>query len=221
MRSFENAISIGVDMLEFDIRRTKDKVFVAYHDKYLNHKLIGEYSYTELEHFSKTKGMHIPKVDEILELVKSRIKIDLELKEEGYETEVVEFLINHLHEEEFIITSFNDQTLKSIKSNFPGVKIGLLLGKPRPERLLATRISELFPMERCRRTGADFLVPHFKLLRFGFLNRAERNNKSIYVWTVNDEKMMARLLSERRVKGIITDRPNLAVRVRQSMSSNW
>ncbi|NIO05322.1 MAG: glycerophosphodiester phosphodiesterase [Proteobacteria bacterium] len=219
LRSFEGAMRSGADMVEFDLRRTRDGVFVAYHDRFIDGKQINELTYSGLELAAKSDRKEIPRIDEILKLTKSKIRIDVELKEEGYETEVIAFLGNYLDKDEFVITSFHDSSLRRIKTNFPQVRVGLLLGKPRPENLFRTRISELFPTKRSEKAKTDFLVPHFKLLRFGFLDRAQRMNQPVFVWTVNDEKMMARFLSDNRVEALITDKPDVAVEIRERLVS--
>jgi len=55
------------------------------------------------------------------------------------------------------------------------------------------------------------------LLRFGFLGRAGRSHKPVFVWTVNDEEMILKLLNDERVYGVITDRPDLAVSLREKL----
>ncbi len=170
---------------------------------------------------TESKGTRVPTGDEILELARSRVKVDVELKEEGYENSAIEFLTRYLNEDEFVITSFSDLSLKTVKDHFPEVKAGLLLGKPRPDNPFRTRLSELFPMKRSRRVNADFLAPHFRLLRFGFLGRAERNCKPIFVWTVNNEKMISKFINDHRIEAIITDRPEVALDIRGKIFANW
>jgi len=63
------------------------------------------------------------------------------------------------------------------------------------------------------------LVPHQRLLWFGFLDRARKENKPVFVWTVNDEKMIWKLLHDERIAAIITDKPDLAISLRQKMDS--
>jgi glycerophosphoryl diester phosphodiesterase len=70
-------------------------------------------------------------------------------------------------------------------------------------------------MKRCKKAKADFLVAHFKLLRFGFLRRARRSHLPVFVWTVNDEETIQKLLNDSRVYAIITDKPDLAVSLRK------
>jgi glycerophosphoryl diester phosphodiesterase len=72
-------------------------------------------------------------------------------------------------------------------------------------------------MKRCKNSKADFLVAHWKLLRVGFLGRARRNRKPVIVWTVNDEEMIRKLLRDRRIYAIITDKPDLAVSLRKKL----
>jgi glycerophosphoryl diester phosphodiesterase len=202
-------MALGADMIEFDVRRTKDNIFIVYHDEFIKNKPIKALPYEKVNKMVRTQGFSIPTVEEVLKYTRGKIKLDVELKEEGYEKEIVELLSKYFKEDQYVITSFNDSSLKIIKDNYPKIKVGLLLGKFRAP--LLTRISEFFPMKRYKKARADFLVAHWRLLRVGFLERAQRSHKPVIVWTVNDEKMMGRLFQDRRVYAIITDKPDLAV----------
>ncbi len=202
-------------MIEFDVRRTKDNVFIVYHDGLIQGKPVNDLVYEEISQMAKDQGFDIPTVEEVLRWSRGRIKLDVELKEEDYEKEIVELLSKYLEKDQFVITSFNESSLKIIKDNYPGIQVGLLLG--RFEAPLWTRISEFFPMKRCKKAQADFLVAHLKLLRFGFLERARRSHKPVFVWTVNDEEMIRKLLNDRSVYAIITDKPDLAVSLRNKI----
>ena len=215
IESFEKAIALGADMIEFDVRRTKDNVFIVHHDEFIQSKFIKELTCEEISEVARKQGFAIPTVEEVLKSTRGKIKLDVELKEEGYEREIVELLSKYFKEDQFVITSFSDSSLKTIKKNYPDIKVGLLLGKFRAP--IWTRISEFFPMIRYRRARADFLVAHWRLLRAGFLERAQRNHKPVIVWTVNDEKMMERLFQDRRVYAMITDKPDLAVSFRKRL----
>jgi glycerophosphoryl diester phosphodiesterase len=215
INSFKKAMALGADMIEFDVRRTKDNVFIVYHDGFIQGKPINEWTYKEIRKIARDQGFDLPTVEEVLKWSKGRIKLDVELKEEGYEKGIVELLSKYFKEDQFVITSFNDSSLKSIKDHYPDIKVGLLLGKFRAP--LLTRISEFFSTKRHQKAKADFLVAHWKLLRFGFLERAQRSRKPVFVWTVNDEEMMWKLLNDRRVYAIITDKPDLAVSLRKRL----
>jgi len=216
IESFEKAAGMGADMIEFDVRRTKDKVPIIYHDRLIQGKPVNELVYEEIKQIAGNQGFHLPTVEEVLKWSRGRIKLDIELKEQDYEKELGELLSGYLKEDQFIVTSFNESSLKTIKDNYPGIQVGLLLGKF--EASPRTRISEFFPMKRCKKAQANFLVVHFKLLRFGFLERVRRSRKSVLVWTVNDEEMIWKLLNDKRVSAIITDQPDLAVSLREKIA---
>jgi glycerophosphoryl diester phosphodiesterase len=215
IESFEKAMVLGADMIEFDVRRTKDNVLIAYHDELIQGHSIKDLTYEGISQIARNQGFDIPTVEEVLKWTRGKIKLDVELKEEGYEKEMVELLSKYLEEDQFVITSFNDSSLKIIKDNYPDIKVGLLLGKFKNS--LLTRISEFFLMKRCKEVKADFLVAHLRLLRVGFLERARRSHQPVFVWTVNDEEKIWKLLHDRRVYGIITDKPDLAVSLRKKL----
>jgi glycerophosphoryl diester phosphodiesterase len=209
----------GADMIEFDVRRTKDHVLIAYHDEVIQGHSTKDLTYEAVSQMAKHQGFEIPTVEEVLKRAREKIRLDVELKEEGYEKEIVELLYRYVDEDQFVITSFNDASLRVIKERYPDIKTGLILGrKIAPDRIL-TRLQEFFPMRRCKKAKADFLVAHWKLFRFGFLERARRNDKPVFVWTVNDEQMMEKWLRDRRVWAIVTDKPDLALSLRKKAPS--
>ncbi len=200
-------------MIEFDVRRTKDDLLIVFHDEWIQGKPVNDLAYEEIEQIAGNQGFHLPTVEEVLKWSTGRIRLDVELKGEGYEKKVAELLVRYLKEDQFMISSFHESSLKTIKDNYPGIRVGLLLGRSNAPPW--TRISEFFPMKRCERAKADFLVAHFKLLKFGLLERAQNSRKPVLVWTVNDQQIVWNLLNDKRVYGIITDRPDLAVSLRE------
>jgi glycerophosphoryl diester phosphodiesterase len=165
------------------------------------------------------QGFSIPTFEEVLKHTSGKIKVDVEIKEEGYEKEVVGLLFKYSKKDQFVITSFYDPCIKRIKDNYPDIKAGLILGISKPKHPIRTRISEFFPARRCREAKADFLVPHWRLLWFGFLDRAKRENKPVFVWTLNDQGKIWKMLHDERIDAIITDKPDLAVSLRQKMDA--
>jgi glycerophosphoryl diester phosphodiesterase len=202
-------------MIEFDVRRTKDKVLIAYHDESIQDRPVKELTFEAISRIAGSQGFEIPTVKEVLRFARGKIKLVVELKEEGYEKEMLELTSRYFEEGQFVITSFNDASLKAIKDDYPRVQVGLILGKFKAS--LRARISEFFPTKRCNEAKANFMVAHWKLLRFGFLARAERNEKPVFVWTVNEEEMIRKLLQDGRVYAIVTGKVGLAVSLRKKI----
>jgi len=205
-------------MIEFDVRRTKDQVLISYHDDTVQDRPVKELNFDAIKGIAGNQGFEVPTVEKVLRFTRGKIKLDVELKEEGYEKETVELVSGYFEEDQFVITSFHDTSLRIIKDHSPRIQVGLILGKSNAS--LGVRISELFPSKRCSEAKADFMVPHWKLLKFGFLARAKRSHKPLFVWTVNDTILIRQLLRDGRVDGIVTDRTDLAVSLRKEILTN-
>ncbi len=192
-------------------------MFIVYHDEFIQSSPVKESTFETIARIANSQGFRIPTVEEVLRATRGKIKLDVELKEEGYEKEIVELISRYFQEDEFVITSFNDASLKTVKDHFPRMRVGLLLGKFKAS--LRTRVSEFFPMKRCENARADFLGVHVELLRFGFLERARKKSIPVIIWTVNDEETIWKLLHDGRVYGIVTDKTGLAVSLQQKFVS--
>ena len=196
-------------MIELDVRRTGDGIYIVYHDPMLNGEMISQSSYAEIQKSSIEKGFRIPELHEVLELGNQELFLDIELKETGYETDVVEFILEYLKPQRFMISSFNDESIVKIKNNFPDVTTGLILGMDKPEKLIRIRLSEVFFHRRYRRTGADVLIPHYRLFNiWNFLFYFSLKNP-VFIWTVNDVKRLMKYSKKKNITGIITNYPDL------------
>lgn len=205
LRSFERAIAMGADMIEFDVRKTADQVLIAHHNEAIQGKKIGTLSYEAVERLAARRGFHVPTLGELLILAGGKIKLNAELKEEGYEKDVVLTLRAYLDDSDFILTSFNEPSLEAIRSRFPNLKTGLILGRNFHRGI--------------GRVETDFWIPNWRLLDDALFRMAERVTKPLIAWTVNDRKKLKRYLSDPRIHGVITDRPDLAVSIRRELVS--
>jgi len=211
IESFKKAMLLGSDMIEFDVRKTKDEVLIICHNENIGDFLIKELDYKEIE---EKIGHKVPTLEETIEFLSGKIKVDVEIKEIGYEKEIIDLMLKYFKEYEFVVTSFEDQSIRKVKDFYPEIRTGLLLGKKKSNNLIKTKISEIFFEKRCKNSKADFLVLNWKLLCFGLLKRAEKMKKAVIVWTVDDEKKMKKFFTNENVEGIITNRPDIAIKIR-------
>jgi glycerophosphoryl diester phosphodiesterase len=198
--AFERAIGLGCDGIEIDVRRTADGRLAVVHDARVTGRPVGRLTHDQLQ--ARVKDGQAPLLDEVLARVAGRVVIDLELKEGGYESEVMATVARHLTPDRYVVTSFRDAVLPAVKRSVPEARTGLLVG-PR------LRLRELD--RRTRQTGADFLAPHVALARRGILGWAHDRELPVWLWTVNDPRLLRRLRADDRVAAIITDRPERAL----------
>lgn len=217
LQSFEKAILLGADMVELDVRRTKDKVLIVHHNPLVRRKPISRLNWEDIEKINNARKFRVPRLEEVARLASGKIKLDAELKETGYEKEVLELLLKYLKREEFIITSFNDFSVQEIKKNDSGVKAGLLLSMHKPKKILSARRGRLLSSKRYQESQADFFLPQISLVKMGFLKKIKKYGKPIIVWSVNRKKTMIKLLQDESITGIITDKVRFALDIRGKM----
>jgi len=212
---YRHAIAQRVDYVEFDVRRTRDRIMVVCHDDCtVSGRAIREFAYQDL---TEELGGEALTFDQLLEVAAGRVGLHLDLKEPGYEAEVVERALAVSPIDRLVITS-GDQAVRSIKQRFPEVRAGLslgdeLLGAP-PWRRLAVRLSEVFPGRRLESCHADFVAVHHQLADVNVLRHCARRGMPAWVWTVDEDAAMARFLADGRVAALITNRPETALRIR-------
>lgn len=215
IESFEKAYQVGADSVELDIRKTKDGKIIVVHNPDYEGKLIKDYTYSELCDKTKANGFIMPTLEEALIYCKDKIFMDIEVKENGYEEEIVSMILKYLNTDEFFIRSFIKESIRKIKKINKNIKTVLLLGVEFPKFGFLTRIAELFPLFKVINSKCDMVSPHYLLVRLGFHFRMKLIGKPVLVWTVNDEKLMDKLLNKVKVEGIITNYPNKALELRR------
>lgn len=105
--------------IELDVRETKDKVFVVYHDLLYKGKLIKNCLYKEL------KNDDIPKLIDVLKLDTNKI-IMIEIKGVNLNLRRLAKLLNNFNYKKLYISSFNNKVLLEIKKYLKNIKVGVL-----------------------------------------------------------------------------------------------
>ena len=210
MEAFEAAVDMRAEMIEFDVRRTFDGVLVVHHDPDIGGKLISEMFYEEALKAASSAQYSVPTLVEVLEFSNNKVPVDIELKDAGYEEQVLEAVLDILDPDQFIITSVYDSVIRKVKDLQPDVRTGLVLSS-RPRWQLMTK---LYPEKRARNAGADVLVVSRKLLKLGFLSTTRDLEMPLWVYTVNDRHDLWKMVTEKKVSAIFSDRPDVALLMR-------
>ncbi|MEM6469661.1 MAG: glycerophosphodiester phosphodiesterase [Planctomycetota bacterium] len=213
LAAFRKAIEDGADWIELDVQETADGEVVVAHDsdlmKAANHRLkIWDATMEDLADIdigswfdAKYSNERVPTLREVLRLCRDRIGVIIELKYYGHdvnlEQRVVEIVEAEGMADQILVMSLKPAGIAKLKSIRPSWKCGLLL---------SVYVGDL------KKIDADFLAINARFGTRQFVDRAEKLGKDVFVWTVNDAATMSQMLN-RRVDGILTDRPDLARRV--------
>jgi glycerophosphoryl diester phosphodiesterase len=220
--SYRQILDTSAEYAEIDIRKTGDNVLIAYHDACIpaGGPLLADLGYGEI---CARLGYEVPKVADIMFMLAGKFLGHLDLKETGYEEEVVELALASFGPGNFVVTTLEDTSVRRIKREFPQVTAALSLGRDLAEvprsRWAAVRGSELLPISRIRACGADWVAVQHQLARLGVLRSCQRNGVGAMVWTVDTDPLIDRFLCDRRVDVLITNRPAHAVSRRVALEA--
>jgi glycerophosphoryl diester phosphodiesterase len=208
LAAFAQALAMGVDGLELDVRQTASGTLVCFHDWYLKRLTgtSGRLSRTATErllelsvhHPTTRKKRPVATLDEVLTLVADSVEVILDLKLESVrpsrlEQDTITLLRQHGVEERVTISSFNPWVLKRVKQLAPRFRTALIA---------SSRLSvRLFHPDYC-----DGLHVHHALLNRSWFNKSLEQYGRLLVWTVDQRGQLLQPTPD-AVRGIITNRP--------------
>lgn len=199
LASFERAIALGCDFIEFDVRRAADGHFVILHDE----PVIIE-------------GVSL---DDTLATLKGRAKAHVDLKFAGGEIAAIADIVSELGPANVIITTAEDESVPAIlnwsHTYAPGLLVGLSSSARAGGVKLRDRIAAWFPRRRLRLSGANLVVSHHVLARFWLRSYARRRGLPLLVWTVDEPAELARWMNDPECWMVTTNYPERAFGARR------
>ena len=207
IEAFNTAITLGANAIELDLRRTRNGIIVVHHDAAIKGMKwpIGESPVETAKNAAEEKGYAVPTFQEMLEFCAGKIALDIELKETGYEDEVVEITKKYYDLANIAFTSFHDISIKRIKESTPQAITGLLLGDEPPAGI-EKGINEVFPRKKIKACRPDFIAPNWRFLKWLGRGRKKYGGLPVISWTINDFTFAERLIQS-GIAGIISDSP--------------
>jgi len=178
LRSFRKALEIGVDAIEFDVRKTRDDHIVVIHDadvkRTTNGKgLVADLKLEEIKKLSTKKIEKIPTLEEALEFIDGKVKILIELKEQGYEENVLSTVHSKKLEKNVIISSFLEPALKKTRELNKTIETGLIYAE-HPN-----------PIKAALELKANYLISLYRFTHTANVEKAHENGLKVIVWTIN------------------------------------
>jgi glycerophosphoryl diester phosphodiesterase len=213
LAALRRAIEAGATYAEIDVQHTRDGRIVLLHDADLmrmagDPRRLAGLSLEELggidvgiRHQPSFPGERVPTLEQAIELVRDRMKLNIELKYNVPDESLAPAVIELLRREDFldsaVITSLDYAALRQVRSLEPRLRIG---------HIVTASVGDVL------RSEADFLSLNAAKAGSSLVRRAHAAGKQVHVWTVNDAEAMVRMI-ERGVDNIITDRPALLAEV--------
>jgi glycerophosphoryl diester phosphodiesterase len=209
LKSINYAINVGVDIVEVDVRATRDNVLVVFHDADFKRLAdvdvtVRSVEYSWIKSSILINGEHIPLLEEVIDVVKDKVGLFIEIKEPDTTKGVIELVRSSGILEQVAIISFYDEALIKAKRLEPRIATGLIYAQPPGRVLDAVKL------------GAKIVLPQYKIASEKSINLAHKYNLRVVAWTINSRVEALRLVRA-GVDGLATDLPDELVKFRSEL----
>lgn len=185
-------------MVEFDLRRCGSGDLVVIHDETVDRVTdasgrVDERSHSWLAELDVLgSGQGVPTLPEVLDSVPGDTALNVELKERGLATDLVDALADHDHE--MLVSSFDDGALRELRS-VADLPVATVFAAD-PESGIETALE----------LDAVAVHPQWELVDAAFLERAHEHGLAVNAWTLRGDEAV-RHVEGLDVDGRIVDAP--------------
>jgi len=217
LASFALAVSSpGIDMLELDVRLTKDEEVIVLHDRTLQRTTTGngiarKYNFSEFANYdagswfnARFSAERIPTLKQVLRVINGSRWVNVEIKSDLLHAEprglleqrVLDVVEGSGMKELVLFSSFDHHLIANLKKMAPGVTTAVLynlfrdFGRP--------------PSKLARRADASIFICAKGELQRSMINDARHHGIAVYVYTLNSIKDAEKMI-QLGVDGIISD----------------
>ena len=218
IEALEGAAEVGADYVEFDIILTKDNKFVVMHDYNLKrlaglNKRVQDMNFDEVVGLTIKQGDYTSKIPSLEEFVNKakelKMNLVIELKPHGAEpSNYIDILLDEVKRlklENYKFMSLNSKVMEELETKAPNLETGYVI-----------------PLQfgNFHQSNVDFFVIEDFSYRDRLVEQARKENKQVFVWTINDSALITRYLQS-PADGIITDEPELVKDEKDILENNY
>ena len=218
IEALEGATEVGADYVEFDIILTKDNKFVVMHDYNLKrlaglNKRVQDMNFNEVVGLTIKQGdftSKIPSLEEFVNKAKElNMKLVIELKPHGAEpSNYIDILIGEIKRlklENYKFMSLNSKVMEELETKVPNLETGYVI-----------------PLQfgNFHHSNIDFFVIEDFSYRDRLVEQARKENKQVFVWTINNPALITKYLQS-PADAIITDEPELVKNEKDILENDY
>lgn len=227
-QALDQAVAMGVGMLEIDVHASSDGIVVLNHDASVDRTTDGSgkiedmtfaellaldagYQFKENGTYPyRGKGVRIVTLEQVLERYPEQ-HFSIEIKQ--YNPPIVDKVLALIEEkdmtDQILIASFDDETILKVRQLAPTIRTSFSMNEMTHFVGSNAKNPDYTP-------PAEALQMPVALITEETMQRARELDLEVQVWTVNDRTTM-RSMMEQQVDGIITDDPVLLEEVRAEL----
>ena len=242
--AIEKAITLGCDMIEFDINLSSDRKPVVFHDTRLERTTNGtgklaDYSYEKLAELDagswfdpQYKSLKIPSLAEVFALPKSKTIYNIEIKlhswekdekQDNIEYQLIRSIKKYKLEQQSLISSFQWDFLTRIHKQAPELNTALLYKQNLGNLESSFKIPDLYSksiatlqLEKLKeKYHCSTICVNFYDLNHRFVERCHKIGLKVITYTIDEYAEMEKYLNM-NVDGIISNYPDRLLKCRDA-----
>jgi glycerophosphoryl diester phosphodiesterase len=231
VRGIETAIGWGVEMVEVDVRRSRDGALVLWHDPVLHGSPL-PIADSSLEELRAASADGVTVLDEALEATRGRVRLNLDIKDPAVLEATIERVRAHGQADGVIVSCLETACLSraaEIAADIPRFfsyppDYGGASSKPWLKPAVDATVVLMRMTMHMRLRGMLRPLPgtgatlYYKMITPRVVSLARALGIDLYTWTVDDADQMRRLASL-GVDGITSNRPDLLAELREPSAS--
>ncbi|MFX1484544.1 MAG: glycerophosphodiester phosphodiesterase [Promethearchaeota archaeon] len=208
--SYEKAWRFGATMIELDVHETIDGHLVCIHDSTIDRTTNGtgkvdSLNLEEIQSYDAGLGQKVPVLEDVFAFARDKIQINIELKTAGIEEKLVSLVTDMEMTNEVLVSSFLHICLSEIRELDERIRTAILVQH---------KIDDL--PSYAKELGSYAINLAKELTSSHLVSNAHEFGIKVFPWTVNEESLMTELL-QNGIDGLITDYPDVGVKLVKSM----
>jgi len=211
LRSIRKAIDLGVDSVEIDVRVTRDGYLVVIHDETVDrttngHGYVKDLTFNEIRRLDAGKGEKIPTLEEVLNLTKGKVVLQIELKAREATEPTVHLIERNNAERDVIITSFMHDLLGRVHDLNSALRTGAIFFDVQGDIC-----------QRAINVHSEAIHVYYRNVNSELIENAHKRGLRVSVWSPDEIEDMREMINL-GVDEICTNRPDILLNLLKKSS---
>ena len=212
--AFGRAIELGADVIEADVRLTKDGEAMILHDATVDRTTsgsgpLGELTAAQARALDAGAGAQIPLLAEVLEIARGHVRVNLDIKEVEAVGPAAAAVTDLGMAGSVSFISFLPEVWEALEDVNPGCPVIQLVDSA--AGLASIAMGDVGTQSHMAGVGVPAAI-----VTEGMVERMHRHGQGVFAWTVDDDAEMRRLIAL-GVNGIVTNRIDALVEVERQL----
>jgi glycerophosphoryl diester phosphodiesterase len=200
--AIHRALSYPADMIEVDIRKSRDNMLYVMHDKNALRTAgenidIEKSTSVAIARIKLKNGEPVPTLTDLIKIVSGKAGLNLEIKSDGAGLLTAEYLASSDYQGYVLVSSFKEDEILAVRHVLPTLPTSLIFDVFTPHDVASYSEKGYKIISLRKMTVSEKLV-----------ERCHEKGIQVYVWTVDDEDEMEKMIFW-NVDGIYSNKPGV------------